>query len=518
MLANIEKPKILKDSNEPTIKQEKADFLIEYLTKIWPLVKNDKQAEEAFKFLEENEKAQGIWRRIITNENVNNDELDYIVKEIADKINNEQLSYLLERFETKFFLLEKTNEECETEAKRVLLSASDPLAFNTMWPIIEKLKGDSRCRAIGLITDNVAGQKFKDLFSGQQNKNDFKRVKDKDKNGLALDDFLGATKGEGNEFDTVITTLESHDSPGSSLLFSGKSNFGNKETKLFIIHDGWTGIIARKDVFKNKERMDNIDGIFCNDDLTKNIIHNCLPEFSEDKILAIGSPIVDSIKDESENAEKYRSEGRKKLELKDDETAILYLGDISDDYDKLDNAISKRINEETFAKTVEAAIKIAEQQPNKKIALLICPHPRDPNGDELLNAVNTKTPNNLRIISATDDCASMEESAYAADAVASIISTGNFLAKLRGKKAIFLGYKVGEGEGQLGGKVLEKIFGREIIEKVIKKDKDMSVASSPEEFAEIIKKFDFIESKERETKKKDNAKKSIDQILDVVLK
>ena len=75
-------------------------------------------------------------------------------------VDGERVENVLEQFETKIFLYEKEEYQHEPSAQRFLLTASETLALNITNPIIERLKKDRRCKAIGLFTDLKAGQFF----------------------------------------------------------------------------------------------------------------------------------------------------------------------------------------------------------------------------------------------------------------------------------------------------------------------------------------------------------------------
>lgn len=103
----------------------------------------------------------------------------------------------------------------------------------------------------------------------------------------------------------------------------------------------------------------------------------------------------------------------------------------------------------------------------------------------------------------------MPEASCAADIVASIISSENFIASRRGKKAIFLGYK----EDGLGDTIIRRFYSKEIV-KAIVEDKNIDIVSSPDEFFDKIKQFldpaEIVEPP-KETEK------SVDKILNIVL-
>lgn len=124
-----------------------------------------------------------------------------------------------------------------------------------------------------------------------------------------------------------------------------------------------------------------------------------------------------------------------------------------------------------------------------------------------------KVPENLKIISATKEEISMSEVSYSADIIVGIISTENFLAPLRGRKSVFLGY---EGKG-MGGDLLNIEYSKEILD-AIDKDKNVNIVSSPEDFASYLKKQKHIPEKAESPKVSQKKTKTPTQkILDIVL-
>lgn len=420
---------------------------------------------------------------------------------IADfALTKEQTDKTLEQFETKVFLCEKPGKEHNPDAKRVLLTASEQLAFNTMLPIIAALKSDRRCKAIELLTDSLAGKQFEKLSDAS-----FKRVDDK-----SLPVLIDALKpAEKEPFDVAITAVERLDTPNEVALFGGKSVFGAK--KLYFLSSGWGGVGGSMELFGSErgKHMDKIDGFFCADKLAKRILLRQLPDLPEDKIFLTGVPATDGL--ELHKGGEHREKGRIRLGLSNNDLVVLYLGDISVDYKKIVPTANPRINEETFNQTRDAIVRLAKEQPEKHIVLAVRPHPVDPNKEELLKPYSQSLPPNLKIVPAQREVISMQEAAYGADIIISIVSTENFLAPLRGKKAVFLGYK----ESGLGDKVLEKVYGRELME-IIGQDENIVIVSSPDELTAELKEYGRAERKEEKIPKPPEVT-SVDKILDIAL-
>ena len=414
--------------------------------------------------------------------------------EAGEAVASGRVENALEQFETKIFLFKK--KESKPEAKKVLVTASETMAFNLMNPIIERLKKDERCKVIGLFTDLIAGKMFKDP--------DFQRIDNKELPVLA--DAMKTAEKE--LFDVAITAVESANSPNEVVLFGGKSVFGAE--KLYVMIGGWIGF-GSDVILSHPERqkyMESIDGIFCNDELAKRVIHSQYKEFPENRIFATGTPTIDDL--ELEKSAEYAESGRDKLEIEKDALAVLYLGDSSPAYRRAGYDTDEKINEKTFEKTLDAMIKVAEEEPQKKFSFMVRPHPADTNSQELFDIIGRKElPPNLKVVSAEKSKISMQESIYAADIAASIVSNENFLASLCGKKAIFLGY---EDKG-FGSYVMGKTYSREIIE-AIDQDKNIDIVSSPRDFLDKIKQYRQAEI-EQSPRKEGN---SVDRILDIILR
>ena len=142
---------------------------------------------------------------------------------------------------------------------------------------------------------------------------------------------------------------------------------------------------------------------------------------------------------------------------------MLYVGDVSADYEGWKGVDSTNINVQTFKKTRHAVEAWAAAHPDRDVVLLVRPHGRARKNPEtahdwndLIHVANESRPfDNFSLRDASGP--SMNEIAYAADAVASICSTENYLAPARGLPAIYLGY----GDEGFGKGVLERLYGPE---------------------------------------------------------
>lgn len=405
-----------------------------------------------------------------------------------------EVAQAIEEVSTKVYRFDKPPGDYQPDAQRVLLTASEPLAKNSIAPLIERLRSDPRVRGIGLVTDNVAGKQFEHGLEG------FECIEDPTKPVLA--DALSMAESE--PFDIAIVPVDPPNSPNSVALYGAKSVFGAR--RLYFLATGWVGVGATR-LFDQPEskQMDSIDGIFCNDELAKDILRRQLPDFPAEHILVTGTPVVDAL--EVEKAAEYTAAGRQRLGLNDATITVLFLGHVSGQPGSAESGLHPRISEHTFELTLEQAIQAAKANPQREMALLVRPHPRDPNSAELLELAQRETPANLHVIPADLKSISMQEAAYAADGIASIIGTDNFLASRRGRKGIFLGY---EGPG-MGGDLLRQYYDPGVQE-VIEHSSSMTIARQPEDFAHMLASLERAQPPEM-TEKSD----SIARILDAAL-
>lgn len=364
--------------------------------------------------------------------------------------------------ETELFICRKKN--FLPFAKNVLLTVDNPGAYNVLSPIIRALADDDRCANIGVISSGVASKKF-----GIDFRNRFTRViKSK---SLVIKEIATTF----DKPDIIICSVSEANGPEGIMLYAGKSVFGAE--KLYMVCDGW-GTLGSA-FGDNRENMDTIDGFFCNDLFAWMILKRHLPKTRNSCTYAIGTPVIETI--EVQKADKYRKTMRKRFGLDEETRVLLFLGDISDGYKKTFDS-DPRINEITFEKTAIEMMAIAEAHPNKKFALVLRPHPRDTNKQEMYAIIERLSlPQNLIFIDAGAAVVQMNEAAYGADVIASIASTENFLAPLRGRRAVYLGY---EGAG-LGGELLNKVYGREIVD-FLSQTRGVSVAASSEEFSTVF--------------------------------
>lgn len=379
---------------------------------------------------------------------------------IKEEINEEDADNLLRLFESHLFVLKKSKTSL---AKNVLLTIDNPGPYNALKPIICALEDDCRCGSISVIVSGIARKNFQQEFS-----NHFVPVRN---NGLFISE-LGELFSDIPP-DIIICSISFINGPESTALYAGKSVLGAK--KIYMIIDAW-GTFGN--IFKSNLRTrDAIDGFFCNDEFAKKILKHQMPDIADERIYATGTPVLDSI--EIEKSDEYRQTMRERFHLEKDAIVLLFIGGVSESWENKFASDSK-INEITFEKTIIAMKALAKAYPDKKFVLLLRPHPLDTNKQELYSIADSmKLPLNLAFIDAA--AVSINEAAYGADVIASIVSTENLLAPLRGKQAIYLGY---EGVG-LGGELLEKAYGKDILF-LLSETQGVTIAASPEEFGVLF--------------------------------
>lgn len=372
---------------------------------------------------------------------------------------------LLQRFETKLFFAGKDNHDAG--AMSVLFTAEDTGAYTAIRALITAAEKDPRCKGIGVLVAGVATKAFIKEFGDR-----FDQINNEP--GVLLDILNLANE---KPFEVIVASVSSMNGPESVTLFGGKSNLGTK--KIFFVFEGWGGPGSAFNA--NRERMDGIDGMFCNDIVAAKIIKHWLPEFPNERILITGTPVLDSLR--IENSQEYISTARRKLGLGPDTVSMLYCGDISFSYKAAGREADERINERTFETTLKAMISLAGSRPQKKYAILLRPHPADPNKEELYSlARDSEKPANLTVVPAVNPEVSIQEARLAADAVASIISTENFIAPIVGRNAIFLGYETREFKRS----ILVQTYGQEIANLIGKADPKIKVAVSSDDLCNFM--------------------------------
>lgn len=419
--------------------------------------------------------------------------------ESSDPVPDDRVERTLEQVETKVFQLEKPPDEYDPGAKKVLLTASEPLAYLSLQPMIERLRHDRRVRGIGLLSDNVAGQRFAAELNG------FTPRRTSSDTPYAVDAMKMAAD---DPFDVALVPVDPRNSPNAASLYGAKSVFGAK--KLYVLATGWVGV-GSTDLYHGEraKQMDTIDGIFVNDDLAGRIVKHQLPDFPPDRIIATGTPIADAV--DARHGLGYTQAGREKLGLADDEVAVLVSGHISPASDRPEAGVHPRISERTFEQTIGEMVKAAAAAPERRFALVVRPHPRDPNREELLRIAQQPVPENLRVIDGSNDVVSMQEVTYGTDATASIVGTDNFLAPRRGRQGIFLGYE----EPGMGGDLLKRLYGSEITA-IIGQGEGITVARTPDEFRQSV--LELRRAGTSVPKEDDDDRDSIDRMTEIMLR
>lgn len=420
-----------------------------------------------------------------------------VIDEAADfetipQVSPDKVEHILEEFETKVFVMEKP--AAQSDQKKVLLEAGAPGAYAAIKPIIAALQKDERCGVIMSLTSGVATPYFQRDFG-----NDFSQIREKDKPVLA--DILEAV--EKRPVDVALATLSMKNAPESLVLYGSKGNLGAK--KLFLVLESW-GQRLPDALSQNRHNLEKIDGIFCNDGLAKEIIKKDFPDFPPELIYSFGTPILDSL--DSKHSDDYRKSFREKLGIDKKATVLAYFGGISweakDWYGACDD-----VDERTFQDTLWQVTQLAKSNPDRNFVFAFRPHPRDPIREEKYKiAKSAVLPPNLSFKDAALPIFSNEVS-YGADIILSTFSTENFLAPLRGRKSIFLGFS---GKG-MGRDLLENVYGKAAV-KTLRQSEAVRVADSPESLKNNLTTLINAQTLRESAKIETNATK---RILDIVL-
>ena len=395
---------------EPSEFQNKLEYITRHEDEILPTSTHTETIKAIHELVQEVEEHHGgVWR-------------------FADKSKFPQTNVveaILQEAETKVFVW--TNPDADVGAKRAVFTMDAPGAFAALMPVVFELKRSPRYKSVEIVASNVAAEYIRENEGGDWF--GFTQVRSTNvapgKPTPVFVDIL--SKGESHA-DVIFASLTDTNGPETVALFGGKSVFSAK--KLYFVMDGWGGA---NHAFANSKHMDKVDGIFCNNELAKRIIEKELPNFPPEQIYATGTGQIDSL--DIEHSEELIQGGREKLGLDDETIGVVYLGDISADYASvvMPGIADHDISEKTFALVLEAMINDASNDETKKFALMVRPHPRNSRNNELWQKVaSTMILQNLKVIPATNKECSMNEAAYASDAIVSILSTENFKAPLRG--------------------------------------------------------------------------------------
>lgn len=411
-----------------------------------------------------------------------------------DELSEQELDEILGATETKVFIYQKKQGEYEPGAKNVYLTIADPGAFNVIGPIRERMESDQRVRAIGVLTHGVAGVDFE-----KAKRQEYARIYDPKR--TVLQDIQSATQIV--QPDIVLASVSTQNGPEHVALFGGKGNLG--ASKIFLIMDGWTGLGS---AFAMNRRVGNIDGVFVNDDLARRVALRSLPsDFPQERVYATGTPTIDSI--DNSKADEYAAEGRRKLGIGEETFAFLYGGGEQSAWAKR-YGTDPQIETKTFRGVVESLTQLARSKPEDNFALLVRPHPRDPEKDTIFDTSGIDLPANLKAVPAGGDIVSFDQATYAADVSASIISTENFKMPLRGREGVFLAF---EGKG-MGEYMIRKLFGEEIYEE-LKANPGVRMVTTRQELIEYLKDKEHHEQTPPKPHQKSD---SVEKILDIILR
>ncbi|MEZ4752927.1 MAG: hypothetical protein R3A13_01280 [Bdellovibrionota bacterium] len=359
--------------------------------------------------------------------------------EDPSSVGEPELNAVLNLQTTKVYQHNKVAGEFETDAKHILLTMSDPGAFNATMPLIKKLLTDPRCCTISVITDGVGSLAFAD----SEEEAVFTRI-NPENTPLYLKTMLATTTDRSygyddvptplRDLDVVISTTSAVEGPERTMTAGAKSLYG--AGKHIMIYEGWSTNPGASFLSISDEE---VDAVICNDELAKQCLLRSTAKFSSDRILPLGTANLD-VPVTQEGF--LRKEGRRKLGLKADEKTVLFVGNVSgaNSYPNVRDK-NPEFNEQSWYETIEACIEAAKLAPDKNFALLLRTHPRDPKKNELIASLAIEgLPTNLRLIDATGSIVSMDEAAYASEIILAVNSTENLRAPHLNRTSAFLAY------------------------------------------------------------------------------
>ena len=387
---------------------------------------------------------------------------------------------VLEQFETKVFVWNRPKGA--PGAKRVLLEAAEPAAYNTLVPIIRELQKDERCAGITLVTDNVAGKRFTE----EQKNFSFEQIRQPGQPVMADIPV---------ESDVVLILVEPKDTPEKMLLYSGKSVYGTDSAKEYLYLDGLLGGTIQKLLTESSAvRMDHADGIFVANDLAKDLLESAVPS-TEGRTTVAGSILIESLRNTLPDAaqeQKRRHELRGELGIPEDALTVLYSGFPSQGFEALGGRTVTNaekgeltLNQETFAKTLSALQKAATESTERQFALVVRNHPRAAGQDNNLQ-IPESLPSNLHVVWANGPKYNYDD---VVNSVVDIIacqstSTEILLAPYRGRVPAIFGY---EGEG-LQATIDKNIFGTDGAAALARSD-TLFYIQSEDSFAHYVEQF-----------------------------
>lgn len=367
----------------------------------------------------------------------------------------------IENFESAIFAFE--NRESGPAGKLVLISVDSPGPYAAVKELIGTLMKEPRCRGISMLVYGVA----RNMFEA-----DYGEVFRKKSSGANVTSDLANENP-----DIVLNTVTAHTDPAiSELLARSKSTMGS--SKSFLLFEAWGG--PGTTVRGHEEDAAELDGVLCADQLGKKLAERALPAIPPERVQVTGTPVLEEMY--VEHSEEFVETVRKKIGIESDEIAILYLGDTTKDYES-DSLYEtdEDLNIKTLLKTLTAITTAAMAEPGRRFVVMVRPHPRDQDKRRFIQAALAFTlPKNVSlrivqnpsrlnaVVSATEHndsrftTATINELRYAADAVMSIVGTENFLAPRLGRRAVFLGY----GESGMGGAVIERVYGKELVAEI----------------------------------------------------
>ncbi|MEK7583914.1 MAG: hypothetical protein AAB490_01605 [Patescibacteria group bacterium] len=417
------------------------------------------------------------------------DLLDHVTDGPQDQA---QIDAILEKQESKIFTWERP--DADTDAVKVLLVGRDPGTAVGLKSLLRAMRESPQIRSIGILIDGVA----QGYLSGELD--DFQQINE---SRLVMPDIF---KSAEDAYDVVINTMSASNNPATlTIMNEDLLSHDRPNAKSYLVYEAYEGSVELR---RFAEQFKDMDGIFCNDEVAKEVVRYHIPDIDPDKIYPTGTGQTDSLR--LADAEKLYRSGRERLSISEEAFVVSYLGTISSAYERLN--LDPEVNEKSWDRAVRTMIRLAEENPDESFVLLYRYHPRDPLREETFERSQTlRLPENLTLRKATNEQGvTIDETIYASNAIASMTMTETLKAKHRKRQGIYLGFN----EAGMGGEYLRKSYPPEIIRAMEIQGGMMNVGSD----TELLTALRQLRTLPLEQPEADTRGSSAQRILDVLLR
>lgn len=339
----------------------------------------------------------------------------------------------LQKINTHLYLHSKAMDK----GASVLISVSEPGSYRAVLGVIHRLVEDPRVKHVLVF---AAGQANVDLCRDipvlaehTESKSD------------PLKTLLSLRDQHPNL--SVLLTPEGIVGPSFPVMFGAPDFLKPRAIRLMVESpDSMLGL----GIVKGRELgfpLNSILEVLCNDELTREVARSRLPEVPTDRFIVTGTGQSDAVQNSAFEYPKLNEETRVKLNIPQGDKTVLFLGDL-DNYPELPEEIRPEWQIKTLEQTYDALDSYLENNPSDRITLLVRPHPRDPQGAQLISKLQGKmqgSPSRIKIISAGREICSFDAAMAVSDLVVSTTRTEICNAPSRNKQGVFLAFS-GLGE------------------------------------------------------------------------